>query len=124
MPFLSKSQARLCFRRQQAGRAGSFDCDEFLRQTPDLRGLPERVGERARPSAPAKGCGNTTPICTDPKSGRRFLVRDGSRVDLFAQEATTSKQGSRWPLPALILLWLVLTAVLVGLVLALLKRFH
>jgi hypothetical protein len=48
MPFKSKAQLRTCYKKkfeaEEKGKRANWDCDEFLRETPDPSCLPERVG--------------------------------------------------------------------------------
>ena len=50
MPFVSRSQMRLCFalaeRARKRSREPSWDCDLWLSETPNPGGLPERVAKK------------------------------------------------------------------------------
>jgi hypothetical protein len=41
MPFLSKKQSRKCYALKSKGKAGSWNCDEFAKET-DYKKLPEK----------------------------------------------------------------------------------
>lgn len=42
MPFKSKKQLKKCFALKAAGKAGSWDCDEWAGKTKSIKKLPER----------------------------------------------------------------------------------
>lgn len=55
MPFQSSSQLKACFAKESAGTAGSWDCRKWARETPDIKGLPERkIAANAYTAKPKK----------------------------------------------------------------------
>lgn len=53
MPFKSKSQVAKCFAMKSRGEAGSWNCTEWARATPNMKNLPKHV--RKSPHAHIKG---------------------------------------------------------------------
>jgi hypothetical protein len=43
MPFKSKAQVRQCYALKEKGEAGTWDCDEWAKETNDIKKLPEKV---------------------------------------------------------------------------------
>lgn len=41
MPFVNKKQMRACFAKKNAGTAGSWNCEEWAKHTPNPKSLPE-----------------------------------------------------------------------------------
>jgi hypothetical protein len=41
MPFKNKAQMRACFAKKNAGTAGSWNCEEWAKHTPNPKSLPE-----------------------------------------------------------------------------------
>jgi len=43
MPFKSKAQQRQCYALKAQGKAGTWDCDEWAKETKNFKKLPEKV---------------------------------------------------------------------------------
>jgi hypothetical protein len=79
MPFKSKAQLRLCYYGGIKGFSKE-KCDEWLRETPSVDCLPERVGMTKNTK---KYCRNLrkgeqikSKIYTGPRGGKYFLIYD------------------------------------------------
>jgi hypothetical protein len=72
MPFTSKSQMRTCYNKNDK----RWDCDEFLRATPSVCCLPERIGSPARSRCMRKGERVKGKIQTGPRGGRFFTITE------------------------------------------------
>ncbi len=79
MPFKSKSQLRTCYARKHSHPSSTWNCDEWLRKTPDIGCLPEKKGKR-----PKRACRNQRKdekiigkIMTGPRGGKYFIIRQG-----------------------------------------------
>ena len=44
MPFKSRSQAKACFAKRDAGTAKGWNCDEWASKTKSIKKLPEKKG--------------------------------------------------------------------------------
>jgi hypothetical protein len=50
MPFKSTAQVRKCFAMKAKGEAGSWDCEKWAHETPNMKKLPHHKG-----ASPHKG---------------------------------------------------------------------
>jgi len=46
MPFKSKAQVRQCYALKERGDAGTWDCDEWAKETKNIKKLPEKVKKK------------------------------------------------------------------------------
>lgn len=73
MPFVSKSQMRVCYTRRPKG----WDCDKWLEETPRPDCLPEKKGLKSK-----KECSKKPPPDSDsekiyvgPRGGRYRMIK-------------------------------------------------
>lgn len=79
MPFRSKAQLRTCY----AGRLPGFStqkCDEWLKETPSVCCLPERVGMETKTRCQRNGEKVKGKVKTGPRGGRYFEIKEGNCV--------------------------------------------
>lgn len=81
MPFQSRSQMRNCYALRARGRAGSWDCDKWLDETPQPQCLPEHKGGQRKCRPIRKGESVKGPVQTGAKGGKFFEVA-GTKVYL------------------------------------------
>jgi len=62
MPFQSKSQIRACFANQKRNPDTTWNCKEWLRETPNTKKLPDRK------------------IYTGPRGGKYYITPDNKKV--------------------------------------------
>lgn len=100
MPFTSKAQLRTCYslkaKAEAEGKTPAWNCDEWLKETPDASCLPERKGDE-RP----KSCRNlrkdervTGPVQVGPRGGKYFFA-EGVKVYLPRTTKTSNKRSPR-----------------------------
>ena len=65
MPFQSKAQIRACFANQKRNPNTSWDCKEWLQETP--KNLPERKSPKRK-------------ILTGPKGGKYYINSQNKKV--------------------------------------------
>lgn len=72
MPFLSKSQLRVCFNRHDP----RWNCQEWLDKTDSVCCLPEKKGYRAKCRPQKKREKIKGPIKYGPRGGKFFTIKE------------------------------------------------
>jgi hypothetical protein len=77
MPFKSKAQLRTCYGRKPKG----WNCDSFLKETPSVCCLPEKVGMPQKPGSAKSRCMRkgeriVGKVQTGARGGKYFLIEE------------------------------------------------
>jgi hypothetical protein len=77
MPFKSKSQIGTCYSRQSKGK-NAWNCDEFLRNTPSVCCLPQRIGLPSKTKTRCMRNGDRIigKVQTGPRGGKYFTIEE------------------------------------------------
>lgn len=46
MPFKSKAQVKKCFAMKAKGKAKNWDCEEWAKETGNIKSLPKKVAKK------------------------------------------------------------------------------
>lgn len=72
MPFRSRSQLRTCYARPKKG----WNCSTWLKETPSICNLPERVGSEKKSRTSRTGEKIVGPVITGPRGGKYFVISE------------------------------------------------
>lgn len=81
MPFVSKSQMRVCFTTRPKG----WDCEKWLKETPRPDCLPEKKGIKKTKPCPKKAPPKDGKIYIGPRGGR-YMIVSGVKIYLPRQK--------------------------------------
>jgi hypothetical protein len=77
MPFVSKSQLRTCYGKNNKSDQSTWNCDEFLKKTESVCCLPEKKGtSRSKTRCMKKGERVKGSIKIGPKGGKFFIIEE------------------------------------------------
>jgi hypothetical protein len=100
MPFTSKSQLRTCYglkaKAEASGKKASWDCDEWLKETPNAKCLPNRKNDPITRACRSlrKDERVTGPIQMGPRGGKYFIA-EGVKIYLPRTSKTSNKRSPR-----------------------------
>lgn len=75
MPFKSKRQLQACYALRAQNKAGNWDCDKWLRETPDPNCLPTVVnGPKPKNCRKQGKIHNKGELKTGPRGGQYYEI--------------------------------------------------